>query len=59
LIAGDHRRAKSRTDQEIKKQYRLSGGVLADVAPTVLELMGIEKPGEMIGISLLASLKDN
>jgi 2,3-bisphosphoglycerate-independent phosphoglycerate mutase len=29
-------------------------GILSDVAPTVLELMGIEKPEEMTGISLLA-----
>jgi 2,3-bisphosphoglycerate-independent phosphoglycerate mutase len=30
------------------------GGVLADVAPTVLALMGIERPGEMTGESLVA-----
>jgi 2,3-bisphosphoglycerate-independent phosphoglycerate mutase len=30
-----------------------SGGVLADVAPTVLELLGIEQPKEMTGRSLL------
>jgi 2,3-bisphosphoglycerate-independent phosphoglycerate mutase len=28
-------------------------GILADVAPTVLELMGIEKPEEMTGESLI------
>lgn len=31
-------------------------GSLADVAPTILELMGIEKPPEMTGRSLLESL---
>jgi 2,3-bisphosphoglycerate-independent phosphoglycerate mutase len=31
-----------------------SGGVLADVAPTILELLGYEQPGEMTGRSLLA-----
>ncbi|MBX4191818.1 MAG: 2,3-bisphosphoglycerate-independent phosphoglycerate mutase [Candidatus Doudnabacteria bacterium] len=31
-------------------------GVLSDVAPTMLELMGIEKPVEMTGISLLSQL---
>jgi 2,3-bisphosphoglycerate-independent phosphoglycerate mutase len=31
------------------------GGVLADVAPTVLELLGLEQPQEMSGRSLLAS----
>lgn len=31
----------------------LDGGVLADIAPTLLDLMGIEKPAEMTGQSLL------
>ena len=31
------------------------GGILADVAPTVLDLMGIEKPPEMTGTSLCQS----
>ena len=31
----------------------MEGGVLADVAPTLLDLMGIEKPAEMTGHSLL------
>jgi 2,3-bisphosphoglycerate-independent phosphoglycerate mutase len=30
------------------------GGVLADVAPTVLELLGLEQPEAMTGKSLLA-----
>jgi 2,3-bisphosphoglycerate-independent phosphoglycerate mutase len=30
-----------------------SGGVLADVAPTILELLGIEQPAEMTGESLI------
>jgi 2,3-bisphosphoglycerate-independent phosphoglycerate mutase len=31
------------------------GGVLADVAPTVLELLGLEQPAAMTGRSLLRS----
>ncbi len=31
-------------------------GVLSDVAPTILELMSIEKPDEMTGISLISQL---
>lgn len=31
----------------------MEGGVLADVAPTLLDLMGLEKPAEMTGHSLL------
>ena len=34
-------------------RLRQSGGVLADVAPTVLELLGIEVPAEMTGRSLI------
>ncbi|WP_259643831.1 hypothetical protein, partial [Pseudomonas syringae group genomosp. 3] len=29
------------------------GGVLADVAPTMLQLLGMEKPQEMTGHSIL------
>jgi 2,3-bisphosphoglycerate-independent phosphoglycerate mutase len=31
-----------------------TGGCLADVAPTVLQIMGIEQPKEMTGTSLLS-----
>ncbi len=31
-----------------------NGGILADIAPTVLDLMGIERPVEMTGKSLIA-----
>ena len=38
----------------LRKDIRLRNkGILADVAPTVLELMGIEKPEEMTGESLI------
>ncbi len=38
----------------VKKGIRLrKTGILADVAPTVLDLMGIEKPDEMTGESLI------
>jgi len=33
----------------------LAEGRLADIAPTLLELMGLPKPSEMTGVSLLAS----
>ena len=31
----------------------LSSGLLADIAPTLLELMGLPQPPEMTGVSLL------
>jgi 2,3-bisphosphoglycerate-independent phosphoglycerate mutase len=34
-------------------KLKSSGGVLGDVAPTILEVMGIEKPKAMDGSSLL------
>ncbi len=38
----------------IKKDYQLRDkGILADVAPTVLDLMGLDKPDEMTGESLI------
>jgi 2,3-bisphosphoglycerate-independent phosphoglycerate mutase len=40
----------------IKKGMQLrNGGILADVAPTVLELMDLEKPYEMTGESLIVN----
>ncbi|MDD2335392.1 MAG: 2,3-bisphosphoglycerate-independent phosphoglycerate mutase [Geobacteraceae bacterium] len=35
------------------KGFHLRSGVLADIAPTVLEILGIPKPAEMTGSSLL------
>ncbi|HEY0793158.1 MAG TPA: 2,3-bisphosphoglycerate-independent phosphoglycerate mutase [Chthoniobacterales bacterium] len=36
--------------------YRLEDGILADVAPTLLELLGLEKPLDMTGSSFLRKL---
>ena len=36
-----------------KKGLKLKEGVLGDIAPTILELMNIEKPIEMTGNSLI------
>jgi 2,3-bisphosphoglycerate-independent phosphoglycerate mutase len=41
-------------DPALKKAKLRSGGGLRDVAPTVLELMGLKKPKEMEGGSLIA-----
>lgn len=40
-------------DPEVKGATLRSGGVLGDVAPTLLELLGLEQPTEMTGRSLL------
>jgi 2,3-bisphosphoglycerate-independent phosphoglycerate mutase len=36
-----------------KKQKLRSGGILADIAPTMLDLLGLPKPPEMTGKSLI------
>ncbi len=41
-------------DDRLKGRKLRDGGRLADVAPTLLELMGLQKPGEMTGQSLIA-----
>jgi 2,3-bisphosphoglycerate-independent phosphoglycerate mutase len=38
-----------------RKEARLKSGILADIAPTILEIMQIEKPEQMTGSSLLVS----
>ncbi len=38
---------------EHKNRPLRDGGRLADIAPTILELMGLDKPDEMTGVSLL------
>ncbi|MDH3972876.1 MAG: 2,3-bisphosphoglycerate-independent phosphoglycerate mutase [Deltaproteobacteria bacterium] len=40
-------------DDELKEHSLRSGGKLADIAPTILHLLGLEKPQEMDGKSLL------
>jgi len=40
-------------DQDFNKNSQLRDGILADVAPTILDLMGVEAPREMTGRSLI------
>lgn len=35
---------------------RVPAGIISDIAPTILELLGLPKPGEMTGISLMEQL---
>jgi 2,3-bisphosphoglycerate-independent phosphoglycerate mutase len=44
-------------DFEANQAEEEGTGVLSDVAPTVLELMGLPKPPEMTGVSLLGLLR--
>ncbi len=46
---------RARSESEMAQAFQING-LLADIAPTVLELMGITKPEEMTGESLLQLL---
>lgn len=55
LIGKDFERHRSNND--IESTMKQSSGLLTDVAPTILELMNIEKPVEMTGDSLLKIIR--
>ena len=38
---------------DARKGARLRPGILADIAPTILEILGLPKPPEMTGKSLI------
>ena len=42
------------TGEEYKNAKLLSGGRLSDIAPTILDMMHLEKPEEMTGHSLIS-----
>jgi 2,3-bisphosphoglycerate-independent phosphoglycerate mutase len=54
LIAREYERP--RTVEELNKAHEGANGLLADVAPTILELLKIDTPVEMTGVSLLTIL---
>jgi 2,3-bisphosphoglycerate-independent phosphoglycerate mutase len=56
LIDNRWRFASPRRESEISEIERWAGGMLADVAPTILELFGLTIPAEMTGQSLLPLL---
>lgn len=55
-IGKNFRRATPRTDEEVESIKKSAGGILTDVAPTMLGLLELEQPDEMTGKSLLAML---
>ena len=56
LIAGQFKRKHPKDGGILSLAGVVPVGVLSDVAPTMLELMGMEKSAEMTGISLLPQL---
>ena len=57
LIGRENKKSQPITDAE-KLSFMMQPplGVLADIAPTILEILNIQKPAEMSGISLLNNL---
>ena len=51
------RRTSPRSDDELARIFSNPIGVLSDVAPTVLDVLQLQKPETMTGISLLSSLQ--
>lgn len=47
---------RPRTEEELKEAFSGSKGIIADVAPTIVEMFGIPKPQEMTGESLFKLL---
>ncbi len=56
-ITPENHRARERNPEEILKQESQVEGILSDVAPTILDILGIKKPQEMTGESLLPILE--
>ncbi len=48
---------RSKTEEQVVMIESESVGVLSDVAPTILEIMGIPKPEDMTGVSLVKDLR--
>jgi len=54
IVAPGYERQKS--EEQANAIDKVNSGVLSDVAPTVLEIMGLPQPEDMTGISLLRML---
>jgi len=56
-IREELRRKTPKSDAEVLRSYSSPAGVLADVAPTALDILRLQKPSVMTGVSLLGSLR--
>ena len=56
IISNDVKNKEPRTDSEIAARYGEVRGVLSDIAPSVLALLGLPKKEEMSGIDLLPKI---
>ncbi|MEK7502946.1 MAG: 2,3-bisphosphoglycerate-independent phosphoglycerate mutase [Patescibacteria group bacterium] len=56
VVANEFKLKTPRSDEEIRKKYEETKGVLTDVAPTILELLGLSRHPDMTGINLLKKI---
>lgn len=56
LIVKDFKREHPLEGGGVEKLYKSVKGTLTDVAPTILDLMGLKKPAEMTGKSLMKKI---
>lgn len=57
IVGKDFKKHAPVAEKDAEEKYKTTLGTLSDVAPTVLELLGLEKPQEMTGKSLLRKIK--
>ncbi|HLC49472.1 MAG TPA: 2,3-bisphosphoglycerate-independent phosphoglycerate mutase [Candidatus Andersenbacteria bacterium] len=57
LVAPNLQRITPKSDDELATIFTAPVGVLADIAPTILDILHIAKPQTMTGVSLLPSLR--
>ncbi|MFH1353730.1 MAG: 2,3-bisphosphoglycerate-independent phosphoglycerate mutase [bacterium] len=56
-VRGELKRTTAKSDSEMETFLKQPVGVLADVAPTILDILRLDKPASMTGVSLLGSLQ--
>lgn len=55
IVGNEYKKDKEEADVELSETQ--AAGILSDVAPTILEIMGLPQPPEMTGFSLLKTLR--
>jgi 2,3-bisphosphoglycerate-independent phosphoglycerate mutase len=59
LISKEIKKLKPANQEKIDESYKDIKGTLTDIAPTILELLGLRKPPEMTGDSLIDKIVYN
>jgi 2,3-bisphosphoglycerate-independent phosphoglycerate mutase len=58
LVANEFKRTVPKEAGYTSLSAQVPGGVISDIAPTILCLLGVPKPPEMTGVNLLDFLQD-